>query len=73
MIDLTPLFKELKKMKIEIRDGLRGVLKNVVVPEDGVFQLPPAATDPTPANGKMYYNTTSHKGRICENGVWRDL
>ncbi len=61
------------KMRRELNQLKRNILRNVVIPEDGKFILPHHATDPIAEDGKMYYNTASDKARVCENGVWRDI
>lgn len=40
---------------------------------EGILVLCPLSSVPTIVNGGMYYNTTDVKGKICINGVWRNI
>jgi hypothetical protein len=70
---LEEFSKQVLQMKRDITQLKQNILRNVVIPSDGKFILPHHSTNPTAENGKMYYNTTTHKARVCENGTWRDV
>lgn len=39
----------------------------------GSVKLGELTSDPTPENGRMYYNSASQKMRICEGLTWKDM
>ena len=39
---------------------------------NGYMKMPSRSSDPTAVNGRMYYNTSTNKVRVCENLTWRD-
>ena len=71
MDDLVLLIQELQK-KIEQLERLVDI-KNLMIPADGKLVLDNRATDPTAENGRIYYNTTAHKFKVCENGSWKTI
>lgn len=40
---------------------------------DTEFVIPSFTSNPTAVNGSIYYNTASHKLKVCENGSWKTI
>lgn len=40
---------------------------------NGYMLMPRRSSDPTTGGGRMYYNTSTNKVRICDGGGWKDL
>lgn len=71
MEELIKIFTELKQ-RIELLERLISLSK-VVIPIDGKLVVDSQSADPTPENGRIYYSTTLHKFRVCENGIWKTV
>ncbi|QQG43388.1 MAG: hypothetical protein HYW45_04330 [Candidatus Daviesbacteria bacterium] len=71
MEELIKIFTELKQ-RIELLERLIALSK-IVIPTDGKLVVDLQTADPSPENGRIYYNTTLHKFRVCENGVWKTI
>ena len=71
MEELIKIFTELKH-RIELLERLISLSK-IVIPTDGKLVVDSQTTDPTPENGRIYYNTNLNKYRVCENGVWKTV
>lgn len=48
-------------------------LTKISVPTDGWLVVDSQTADPPVDNGRIYYNTTTNKFRVCENGAWRNM
>lgn len=70
MEELLKLFFELKKRIEELERQI--AIRKITVPTDGYLIVESRASDPTDgaANGRIYYNTTSNKFKVYENGTW---
>lgn len=71
MEELIKIFTELKQ-RIELLERLISLSK-IVIPTDGKLVVDSQIADPAPENGRIYYNTTLNKYRVCENGVWKTI
>lgn len=71
MDELVEIIETLKK-RVGLLERLVA-LKNITIPSDGKFVVDSQIADPSIENGRIYYNTTSNKFRVCENGAWRDM
>lgn len=71
MDELIAIFTELKT-RIELLERLIALSK-IIIPPEGKFIVDHQASDPDPEDGRIYYNTTLHKYRACENGVWKTI
>jgi len=40
---------------------------------DAEMVLPYFSSDPTAMDGSIYYNTSTDKVKVCENGVWKTI
>ena len=71
MEELTQIIRELSK-KVENLERLIDIT-NLVIPANGKLVVDKRSVDPTAENGKIYYNTTANKYKVCENGLWRTI
>lgn len=70
MLNFIEIVRGLAK---DVGDLQRGRLTNVVIPTDGKLVVETRASDPAVENGRIYYNSATHKLRGCENGAWANL
>lgn len=74
-VTISPLLGSANRIAVDtVAVYLRGGTDNTEakVNSNGVV-LPSKSADPTGEPGAMYYNTTTHRGRLFENGAWRNL
>lgn len=68
------LLEYIKKLEERIQALERASqIKNVKIPTGGKIVVNSVASDPPVENGKIYYNTTSNKYKVCENGTWKTI
>lgn len=60
------------KERVALLERRRGI-NEVVIPVGGKLVVETLSADPTVENGRIYYNSTTHKLRGCENGAWANL
>ena len=48
-------------------------IEKIKIPSTGYFVADTQTADPAVENGRIYYNSTTHKMRKCENGAWADM
>lgn len=66
------LLEYIKKLEERIQALERASqIKNVKIPAGGKIVVNAEASDPPVENGKIYYNTTTNKYKVCENGIWK--
>ncbi len=72
MDELILLFKELRD-RIELLERLIA-LEKIVIPPEGKFVVDLRVSDPPTQKGRIYFNTTLNKFRVCENGTtWKTI
>jgi len=71
MDELITIFEKLEE-RIELLERLISLSK-IIIPPEGKLVVDFQSSDPPPENGRMYYNTTLHKFRVCENGTWKTV
>ena len=72
MEELVELVLELERRIDQLERQL--ALKDIVLPVDGKLVVDLRASDPTAQKGRIYFNTTSNKYRVSEDGlVWRTI
>lgn len=71
MDDLRVLLKEILR-RIEALERV-GELTNITIPQDGKIVVDTHSSDPEAINGRIYYNSTTNKFKVCENGVWKTV
>jgi len=75
------MFDDIRKWIEEILDIKRrlekleraSTVRTVTIPNDGKLIVDSQAADPTPVNGRIYYNSVANKYKVCENGVWKTI
>lgn len=68
------LLEYIKKLEERIQALERASqIKNVKIPAGGKIVVNAVASDPPVENGKIYYNTTTNKYKVCENGTWKTI
>jgi len=68
------LLEYIKKLEERIQALERASqIKNVKIPAGGKIVVNSVASDPPVENGKIYYNTTTNKYKVCENGAWKTI
>lgn len=72
-MDMTSFIQIVRDLAKKVEDLQRARLTEVVIPTDGKFVVETRASDPPVENGRIYYNSTTHKLRGCENGAWANL
>ena len=48
-------------------------IKKVKIPSGGKFVIDSYTSDPPSETARIYYNTTSHKLKVNENGTWKTV
>ncbi len=69
--DITQILKDLEKRIGSLERANQ--VKEVKIPSGGKIVVNSESADPPAENGKIYYNTTTHKFKVCENGVWKTI
>lgn len=68
------ILEEIKDLKKRVQSLERASqIKNVKIPTGGRIVVNSEAADPPVQNGKIYYNTTTNKYKVCENGTWKTI
>lgn len=71
MDELVRIIKELQA-RVELLERATTIRK-VTIPSDGKLAVDSQASDPSVQNGRIYYNTSTNKYKVCENGVWKTI
>ncbi len=68
------IIEEIKDLKDRL-DSLERAnqVKNIKIPTGGKIVVNAEASDPPVQNGKIYYNTTTNKYKVYENGTWKTI
>jgi C1q domain len=68
------IFDKIKGLEERIKSLEGGnQTRNLVIPTGGKFTVDTESADPTVENGRIYYNSTSKKYRVCKDGAWNDM
>lgn len=71
MDEIVKILRELNR-RIEALER-KAELTKIKVPSDGKLVVDSRSSDPTAENGRIYYNTTTNKYKVCENSVWKTI
>jgi len=69
--DLAQTLKSILRRIENLEKGSQ--IKKVKIPSGGKLVVDSYSSDPTAENGRIYYNTTSNKLKVCENGTWKTI
>jgi hypothetical protein len=71
MEEIVQIIKDLQA-RVELLERLIDI-KELVIPVDGKLIVDIRATDPSAEDGRIYYNSTADKFKVCENGSWKTI
>jgi hypothetical protein len=71
MEEIVQIIKDLQT-RVELLERLVDI-KELVIPVDGKLVVDNRASDPPTEDGRIYYNTTTNKFKVCENGSWKTI
>ncbi len=71
MTDLIEILKDFDKRLKAVEKS--NTINDLTMPAGSKFVVPTSASDLATVSGKIYYNTTTNKLKICENGTWKTI
>lgn len=69
--NLIDILKDLERRLRAVEKS--NTINDLTMPPDSKFVVPTSASDLATVSGKIYYNTTTNKLKICENGTWKTI
>ena len=71
MDEFIKIIQDLKRRLEELERQV--VIRVLKIPTNGKLVVDSQTSDPAVEDGRIYYNSTSHKLRKCTNGAWSDV